>query len=118
MPPRDWKMRIEDILDAIAAIQEYTFDMTAEVFAGDRRTVDAVLRNITIIGEAAGNVPVEVAEAHPEVPWKVMREFRHVVVHVYFGVRLSIVWDTIQNDLPPLVPPLKRLLGEDPSTAS
>lgn len=110
MPPRDWKMRIEDILQSIATIQEYIQGMTFENFARDRRTVDAVLRNITIIGEAAGHVPPDVADAHDEIPWKVMRDFRNVVVHAYFGIQLSILWDTVQNDLPPLVVPLKRLL--------
>jgi uncharacterized protein with HEPN domain len=106
-------MRIEDILDAIAAIQEYTCGMDPGTFAKDRRTVDAVLRNITIIGEAAGHVPPDVADAHPHIPWRVMRDFRNVVVHAYFGIQLSILWDTIQDDLPPLVIPLKKLLGRD-----
>lgn len=113
MPPRDWRMRVEDILQSIAVIQEYTRGMTLESFARDRKTVDAVLHNITIIGEAAGHVPPEVADAHSEIPWKVMRDFRNVVVHVYFGIQLSILWNTIQNDMPPLVVPLKQLLERD-----
>jgi len=113
VPPRDWRMRIEDILQSIAVIQEYTQGMTLESFARDRKTVDAVLRNITIIGEAAGHVPPEVADAHPEIPWRVMRDFRNVVVHVYFGIQLSILWNTIQSDMPPLVAPLKQLLERD-----
>jgi len=110
VPPRDWRMRIDDILGAIAAIQEYTLGMDLDAFAKNRKTVDAVLRNITVIGEAAGHLPPDIAEAHPEIPWKVMRDFRNVVVHAYFGIQLSILWDTIQDDLPPLVVPLKRLL--------
>jgi len=61
MPPRDWRMRIEDILDAIARIQDYTRGMTFEAFSHDRKTIDAVVRNITVIGEAAGNTPPAVA---------------------------------------------------------
>jgi uncharacterized protein with HEPN domain len=105
-------MRIEDILDAISQVQDYTRAMTFDDFRQDRKTIDAVVRNITIIGEAAGNVPPEVTDRHPDVPWREMRDFRNVVVHGYFGVDLRIVWDTAQTDLPPLVPAFRRLLGE------
>jgi len=75
MPPRDWRLRIRDILEAIALIEDYTRGLDLAAFRTDGKTVDAVLRRITIIGEAAGRVPAEVADAHPEVPWKVMRDF-------------------------------------------
>lgn len=110
MPPRDWKMRIRDILDSIEVIREYTAGMDCETFCDDRKTIDAVVRNMTIIGEAANNVPVEVTDIHPEIPWRLMRDFRNVVVHVYFGVDANIVWDTTQNNLPPLVGLLEKLL--------
>ena len=111
MPPRGWRMRIEDILDAIGRIQDYTRGMTFEAFSHDRKTIDAVVRNITVIGEAAGNVPSPVAEQHGEIPWRQMRDFRNVVVHAYFGVDLKVLWDTVRVDLPPLVDPLRRLLS-------
>ena len=77
---------------------------------GDRRTVDAVLRNITVIGEAARNIPTEVMVRHPEIPWREMGDFRNVVVHMYFGIDMSILWETIQNDLPRMEGPLLALL--------
>jgi uncharacterized protein with HEPN domain len=110
MPPRNWRLRIRDILEATAAIEEYTAGMDLKAFAADRKTIDAVVRNVTVIGEAANAVPAEVASAHPEIPWKVMRDFRNVVVHVYFGVDSQILWDTVRNDLPPLVAPLQAIL--------
>lgn len=113
MPPRDWKMRIRDILDSIEAIRRYTEGMDYETFSGDQKTVDAVVRNIIVIGEAGNNVSADIANAHPEIPWKVMRDFRNVVVHVYFGIRKEILWDTIQDDLPPLVGLLQKLLEEE-----
>jgi len=106
-------MRIEDILDAIVCIQDYTRGMTFEAFSHDRKTIDAVVRNITVIGEAAGNVPSAVAEQHGEIPWRQMRDFRNVVVHAYFGVDLKVLWDTVRTDLPPLVDPLRKLLAEE-----
>ena len=110
MPPRNWQLRVADILDAIAAIQQHTAGMDYHAFAADRKTVDAVLRNITVIGEAARCVPPDIADAAPHIPWKDMREMRNVVVHAYFGVNKQILWDTVVMDLPPLVPLLTKLL--------
>jgi uncharacterized protein with HEPN domain len=106
-------MRIEDILGAIAAIQEYTRGMTFEAFSGDRKTIHAVNHNFVVIGEAAGNVPEAIVASHPEVPWDKMRAMRNIIVHAYFGVRKEIVWETIQTNLPPLVPLLRNLLGAE-----
>jgi|WetSurMetagenome_2_1015567.scaffolds.fasta_scaffold351296_2 uncharacterized protein with HEPN domain len=115
MPPRDWQMRVQDILVAIEKIQNYTRGMTAESFMADSKTVDAVIANITVIGEAASRVPSEAMQTHPAIPWKVMRDIRNVVVHEYFGLNARILWDTVQNDLPPLVPLLRRLLEKGPA---
>jgi uncharacterized protein with HEPN domain len=111
--PRDWRVRIDDILEAIRAIREYTQGMTAESFAADQRTVDAVVHNLTVIGEAAKAVPDDVTARHPELPWDKMRATRNVMVHVYFGIRRDIVWETSQSDLPPLVPLLETLLRDE-----
>ncbi|CAN5591927.1 DUF86 domain-containing protein [soil metagenome] len=108
--PRNWKLRITDILDAITAIQEYTAGMEYEHFMHDRKTIDAVLRNLTIIGEAVNHIPEEVIQNYPEIPWADMSGMRNVVVHIYFGVNLQIVWDTLQINLPPLVKSLEKLL--------
>lgn len=110
MPLRVWKLRITDMLESIQVIQDYTSGMDYDTFIADRRTVDAVIRNLNIIGEAATHVPDEITEQYPEIPWAEMRGMRNIVVHVYFGVNLRIVWDTLQVNLPPLVTLLKRLL--------
>jgi uncharacterized protein with HEPN domain len=65
---------------------------------------------LIIIGEAACHIPEEICLDNPAVPWKDMRAMRNFVVHEYFGISDSILWDTIQIDLPPLVPLLKPLL--------
>ena len=108
---REWRVRVQDILDSIAAIQTYTVGMDYSAFAQDRKTIDAVLRNITVIGEAANQVPDSVQTASPEVPWRDMRDMRNVVVHEYFGINRQILWDTIQTNLPPLIPQLQALLN-------
>ncbi len=112
MPPRSWKLRIEDILQATARIQRYTDGMSFETFGVDEKTVDAVVRNLTVIGEAANHIPSEVQEHHPEVPWAQMRGIRNVLMHEYFGVSLPIIWKTIRQDLPALVPTLEAILQE------
>jgi uncharacterized protein with HEPN domain len=106
---REWGFRINHILDAIEKIQRYTSEMDFEQFAGDDRTVDAVIRNFLVIGEATRHVPDEVRASCTEIPWKLMEGMRHVLVHDYETVRLDTLWRTIIDDLPPLVVPLRRL---------
>lgn len=112
MSPRDWKLRVDDMLGAVTSILEYTKGMTFEAFSHDSRTLEAVMHNVMVLGEAARNLPALVVDRHPEIPFKRMWEIRNVIVHIYFGVRKDILWETIQDDLPPLVPLLKLLLDE------
>jgi len=111
MPPRDWNLRVEDILEAVDWACRYIEGMSYDDFLNDRRTVDAVVRKLTIIGEAAVHVPDAICERSPDVPWVDMRAMRNFVVHAYFGVSEKIVWDTVRNDLPGIVEPLNRLLS-------
>lgn len=85
--------------------------MSFDEFAEDAKTIDAVIRNFNVLGEAAGNVPESVAGNHLNIPWRPMIDMRNFAVHEYWGVELSIVWKTIKDDLPPLVPALKELLS-------
>lgn len=110
MPPRQWRLRIQDILEAIALIQKHVQGMDLESFRGNVQVQDAVEHRFAVIGEAANSIPPEIVQRHPEVPWREMRGMRNIVVHVYFGVKLDVLWGTVQNDLPPLVPLLRNLL--------
>ncbi len=112
MPRRDWRLRIKDILDSIENIRNYTAGMEYNEFVDDRRTIDAVVRNIIIIGEAANHVSEVIQRRNKDIPWKVLRDIRNVVVHEYFGIDKGIVWSTAKNDLPPLVNPLKEILEQ------
>jgi len=113
VPHRDWKFRIQDILDAISAIKKYTQGLELKAFIEDRRTVDAVVRNLMIIGEASVHVPEDICLKHPEVPWNDMRGMRNFVVHEYFRADDSVIWDTVQVDLPPLPDLLNKVLKEN-----
>ena len=110
MSPRDWRDRIRDILEAIAEIQKFTSDMEYESFKEDDKSIRAVEMNFIIIGEAANQIPEEIEGKYTTIPWNLMRAMRNRIVHVYFKVDEKLMWDTIQNDLPPLIPELEKLL--------
>lgn len=95
-------MYISDIITSITNIEEYVQGMTLEVFIHDKKTIDAVIRNLEVIGQAARNMPQEIVAQYPEIPWKEMVSMRNKVLHEYFGVDLDILWKTIQEDLPAL----------------
>ena len=111
MSPRDWGDRIRDILDAIDEIGVFTQGMNLASFLNDAKTLRAVELDFILIGEAVSKVPDDIQEAHPEVPWNLIRAMRNRLVHVYFEIDPHLVWDTIQNDLPALVAPLKVLIA-------
>lgn len=108
--PRAWTYRVQDILTSIERIQRYTAGMSYEAFCADEKTVDAVILNLAIVGEAARHIPSEIEAAWPGVPWQEMRGIRNVLIHGYFGIDLAIVWQTVTHDLPPLIPILTELL--------
>ncbi len=111
---RRWQVRIEHVLEAIGKIQRYSSGLTEDTFAGQGMVVDAVIRNFQVIGEAVRHVPDEVQARYPEVPWSLMQGMRHILVHDYYAVKLDVVWRTIQQSLPPLLEPLRRILTENP----
>lgn len=114
MSRRKWKMRIRHILEAIDRVFLYVQDMDEKTFCDDTRTLDAVIRNFQVIGEAVKLVPHRVQARHPEIPWSLMRGMRNVLVHDYNRVKIPILWDTLHRDLSPLVPLLRTILEEDP----
>jgi uncharacterized protein with HEPN domain len=104
---------IQDILEAISRIEEYTLD-GEDVFFEDRRTQDAVIRNLEIIGEATKNLSSEFTESHPRIPWKAMAGMRDKLIHDYPGVDLLIVWNVVVNELPPARDELMKLFEDEP----
>ena len=111
MPPKEWRLRIEDILEAATRAQRYVAGMDLAAFATDDRTLDAVSRCFGIIGEAASHVPQAVIDAHPELPWAEMRAMRNIVVHEYFGVTSETLFKTAREDLAEIIEPLRKLLA-------
>lgn len=113
MQPRDWRQYLEDILECVAKVERYTRGLEYEEFARDSLRVDAVLHNLTIIGEAASRVPADVRQRLTDVPWDKMRALRNVIVQSYQEVRLAIVFETARQRLPELVGPLRAALDSD-----
>jgi len=82
VPPRDPNLRLQDIAEAIDRIFDYTASHSLESFAADRKTIDAVVRNLEVIGEAARHTDAETAARLSDVPWQDMRDLRHLLVHL------------------------------------
>ncbi len=110
MPPREWRLRVEDILDAIAKIEQYVSGLSFEQFQVDQKTVDAVVRNLEVIGEAVRHLSSDPKSLPADIPWTDIAGMRNILIHEYFGVDLNIIWQTITQDLPSLRNQLKRLL--------
>lgn len=88
-----------NILDCISSIEEYTRSVTKEEFFSNFMIQDAVVRNLEIIGEASKNIPPEVKEKFPTIPWRDINAMRNKLVHEYFRVDAETVWNVVQLDL-------------------
>jgi len=111
LPRREWTIRVDDMIAAIDKVRGYTAGMDKAAFAADERTIDAVVRNLIVIGEAAGHVPEDVVAASSQIPWAPMRGMR-LAVHEYFGIDVNVLWDTVTVNLPALLPLLRELLED------
>lgn len=109
MVERDYRDYLQDIIDAISDIGNFIEGMTFDDFKNDRKTVNAVIRSIEVIGEATKKIPDSVRDKNPSIPWKNMAGMRDKMIHEYFGVDLEILWKTATEDVPPLKSSIKEL---------
>jgi len=109
MSKRTSKLLIEDILESCTNILTYTKNISFDDFVADQKTIDAVIRNFEIIGEAANRLPEEYKDLHPQIDWYRIRGFRNRIVHDYFGIDYAIVWQIKETYLPLLIANLGKL---------
>ncbi len=109
MSKRNSKLLVEDILESAQKILDYTEELSFNEFINDSKTVDAVIRNFEIIGEAGNNLPQDFKDQHSKIDWHRIRGFRNRIVHDYFGIDYSIVWQIKEAFLPDLILQLKQL---------
>ncbi len=110
--PRDSKVYLEDILEATRKITAYTTGLSKTVFLEDEKTIDAVVRNLEVIGEAVKKLPEDLRAQHSAVEWKKIAGLRDMLIHEYFGLDAEIVWDIVQHKVPALDQEVRRMLLE------
>lgn len=103
---------IQDILDAIVEIKEFIQGMRFENFAKEKKAINAVVRSLEVIGEATKKIPEDLRERYPQIPWRRMAGMRDKLIHEYFGIDLEIIWEVINNELPPVKPMIQRVLKD------
>jgi len=108
--PKEDRVYLEDMLYCIRRIKAYTSFLSEDDFVRSEEKQDAVLRRISILGEAAKKVSAETKAIDPDIPWRAIAGMRDIVVHQYFGVSLGLVWRVVISDLPRIEPRLKALL--------
>ena len=99
--------------DAIAKIERYLAGVDYETFAANDMMIDAVVRELEIIGAAARNLSVSFLEEHPDIPWSRIKRMRNILIHEYFGVNLKVVWDTTHSNLPQLKAFIRNIVGQE-----
>jgi uncharacterized protein with HEPN domain len=109
---KDPKIFLTHILDSIHLIERYLQNVTEEQFLSSDEKQDLTIRRLEIIGEATKNIPMEFREEHSEIPWKRMAGMRDIVIHQYYDVDYTLVWDTVTKLLPDLKTQIEKLLAD------
>src|SRR5262245_30813510 len=109
MSRRATPLLVDDIWEAIEKVERYVAGLDHDTFIKDDKTIDSVVRNLEIIGEAANRLPEDFRTQHPEVEWRKIVGLRNRIVHDYFNIDVEIVWEIIQKDLPNLKLKLSRI---------
>ena len=109
---RDYKVYLLDILEAISKINSYVSGLDQKQFISDSKTIDAVVRNLEIAGEAAKKLPETIRLQIKDVEWKKIAGLRDILIHQYSGIDNEIIWDILSNKLPPLEKAVKDYLQQ------
>lgn len=118
MPPREWFVRLEDILESIERVETSLEGLSYDEFERNHDKTDAAIRNLTVIGEAANHVPEEIQKKFPNISWARVVAMRNFVVHEYFGITLKVIWDTVIEALPTLKKEVSNIVSKGRSEFS
>jgi uncharacterized protein with HEPN domain len=110
---RTTNLYLNDILEAISMIEEYTRDLNKSDFERDLKVQDAVIRRFEIIGEATKNISPTLRNRYPDIPWRDVAGFRDVLIHEYFGIDAGRVWGVIEDYLPKLKSQINEIIERD-----
>lgn len=110
--PRDYNVYLEDILEAIRKIRDYTSGLSCKDLESNEQVFDAVNRNLEIVGEAVKNIPEDIRSRQPDVEWKKIAGLRDILIHQYFGIDTEIIWDIVQNKIPVLEQQIRKIIDE------
>jgi uncharacterized protein with HEPN domain len=102
---------IHHISDSCKKCLKFTTGMNYEQFVSDEKTISAVVRELSVIGEAARKTTEDFRSKNPHVPWEKILGMRNRLVHDYMGVQLPIVWQTIEDDIPELKKIIDNILA-------
>jgi uncharacterized protein with HEPN domain len=111
---RDYRDSLEDIYNAARKALQFVEGIAYEDFLADDKTVYAVIRALEIVGEASKRIPQDLRERYPQIPWRSMAGIRDKLIHDYVRVNLEVVWKTLTEDLPSLLPTIERVIDETP----
>lgn len=110
MSKRDILLLLDDMLRSAQKIKRYTTGFDFDSFVSDEKTMDAVVRNFEIIGEAANRIDPDFRDNNPEIEWKRIRGFRNRIIHEYFGIDYEIVWEIIESYLDEMIDWLETII--------
>ncbi|MBU2634473.1 MAG: DUF86 domain-containing protein [Nanoarchaeota archaeon] len=107
-----YKVYLDDIIESIKRIEEYTKNVSYEDFIKNKLLIDGTVRNLEIIGEAVKRISIDIKKKYPDVEWKKIAGLRDILIHEYSGINLKIVWDVIVNNLPKLKRNIKKMMKD------
>ncbi|MBU4310707.1 DUF86 domain-containing protein [bacterium] len=96
---KDPEIFVEHILECIKRIEEYTEGITKDVFFNSTQIQDAIIRRIEIIGEAVKNIPGDIKDKYPDIPWKQIAGMRDILIHEYFGIDIELTWEVAKEEI-------------------
>ena len=100
-------------MDCADKIQQYTKSMTFKEFSRNQLVIDAVVRNLEIIGEATKHISTEIRKKYPDIEWRKISGLRDILIHEYFGIDVPVLWDIVQNKVPQLYKDFKKILSKN-----